>query len=326
MGAKDIITKDYTDDCRIFADAFNQFIYKGKQVIDPEKLRPLDSTMVGVPYGAEGAGVLIQKFRDGLKYLTAMEDGEAVYLLMGLENQTEVNYAMPVKDMVYDALQYAAQVEKAAKSHREARKKAKEIGDKSVQSKEITAGEYLSGFYKDDRLIPIITLVLYFNAGEWDGPMSLHDMMAVKNPEILALVADYRINLIAPGSMSDEEINQFTTSLREVMMFIKYSEEPEKLNQILETDERFRDVDKKAATVIKTVTGMEFEVEEDEEKVDMCGALKGLLSDAKKEGIQTIARKMLEEGDVTIEYIARITGLSVEEVEVINAEIENGRE
>lgn len=61
-----------------------------------------------------------------------MEDGEAIYLLMGLENQEEVNYAMPVKDMVYDALQYAAQVEKAAKSHREARKKAKEIGDKSV--------------------------------------------------------------------------------------------------------------------------------------------------------------------------------------------------
>ena len=67
-------------------------------------------------------------------------------------------------------------------------------------------------------------------------------------------------------NMSDEEINQFTTSLREVMMFIKYSEEPEKLNEILETDERFRDLDRKAATVISTVTGMEIEVEEEEEK------------------------------------------------------------
>ena len=181
MGANDIVTKDYMDDCLVFADAFNQYIYKEKQVIDPSRLRPLDAAAIGVPYGKKGAGAPVQKYRDRLKYLTAMEDEDAVYLLMGVENQSEVHYAMPVKDMVYDALQYASQ----------------------------------------DRLIPVITLVLFFSAGEWDGPMSLHDMMAVQNPEILALVADYRINLIAPGNMSDEEINQFTASLREVMMFIK---------------------------------------------------------------------------------------------------------
>ena len=121
--------------------------------------------------------------------------------------------------------------------------------------------------------------------------------------------------------MSDEEINQFTTSLREVMLFIKYSEEPEKLNEILETDEGFRDLDRKAATVISTVTGMEIEVEEEEEKVNMCGALKVLLGDAKKEGINderaAIARKMLEEGNVTTAYIAKITGLSKEEVQAL---------
>ena len=126
MGANDIVTKDYMDDCLVFADAFNQYIYKEKQVIDPSRLRPLDAAAIGVPYGKKGAGAPVQKYRDRLKYLTAMEDEDAVYLLMGVEN-----------------------------------------------------------------------------------------------PEILALVADYRINLIAPGNMSDEEINQFTASLREVMMFIK---------------------------------------------------------------------------------------------------------
>lgn len=86
MGKKDIVTKDYTENCRIFADAFNQYIYKGKTVIDPKKLRPLDTALVEVPYGLDGMGVPVQKFRDGLKYMTAMEDEEAVYLLMGLEN------------------------------------------------------------------------------------------------------------------------------------------------------------------------------------------------------------------------------------------------
>ena len=41
MGAKDIVTKDYTEESEVFADAFNQYIYKGKQVIKPENLKAL---------------------------------------------------------------------------------------------------------------------------------------------------------------------------------------------------------------------------------------------------------------------------------------------
>ena len=61
-----------------------------------------------------------------------------VYLLLGIESQSEVHYAMPVRNMVYDALQYAAQVEEAARSHREARK----AGDSGELAKKPTAGEW----------------------------------------------------------------------------------------------------------------------------------------------------------------------------------------
>ena len=67
MGAKDIVTKDYTKESVVFADAFNQYIYKGEQVIKPENLRPLDTNLTGIPYGADGAGVSVQWFRDVLK-------------------------------------------------------------------------------------------------------------------------------------------------------------------------------------------------------------------------------------------------------------------
>ena len=59
------------------------------------------------------------KYRDNLDYLSAMQDDHVAYLLLGIENQAEIHHAMAVKNMVYDALQYASQVEKAAKSHRE---------------------------------------------------------------------------------------------------------------------------------------------------------------------------------------------------------------
>ena len=71
MGVKDTVTKDYMNDPRIFADAFNFFLYNGRQVVLPEKLHSIDTTMIGIPYGADGAGMPVQKFRDNMKCLSA---------------------------------------------------------------------------------------------------------------------------------------------------------------------------------------------------------------------------------------------------------------
>ena len=49
MGTKDTITKDYMADNRVFADVFNHMLYKGKNVIDPDTLHPLDTTALAVP-------------------------------------------------------------------------------------------------------------------------------------------------------------------------------------------------------------------------------------------------------------------------------------
>lgn len=54
MGVKDIVAKDYTKENVVFADAFNQYIYKWEQVINPENLRPLYTNLIGLPYGAAG--------------------------------------------------------------------------------------------------------------------------------------------------------------------------------------------------------------------------------------------------------------------------------
>ena len=87
-------------------------------MILPEQLTERDSTKIALPYGADGAVVPVQKFRDVQKPYTAMTDGEMEYVLYGAENQAEIHYAMPVKNNLYDALEYAGQVEEAAKSHR----------------------------------------------------------------------------------------------------------------------------------------------------------------------------------------------------------------
>lgn len=42
---------------------------------------------------------------------TMARDERAVYVILGVENQDKIHYAMAVKNMLYDALQYAKQVE-----------------------------------------------------------------------------------------------------------------------------------------------------------------------------------------------------------------------
>jgi len=41
MGKADIVTKDYTEDNRVVADAFNVLVYEGEPVIRSENLKPL---------------------------------------------------------------------------------------------------------------------------------------------------------------------------------------------------------------------------------------------------------------------------------------------
>ena len=152
MGVKDTVTKDYMNDPRIFADAFNYFLYSGRQVILPEKLRSIDTTMIGIPYGADGTVIPVQKFRDNMKCLSAMTDEHAAYMILGVEDQSDIHYAMPVKDMVYDSLHYASQVEEAARSHRRESGKTredkaidKESGlEEVVTGKKVSSGEYLT--------------------------------------------------------------------------------------------------------------------------------------------------------------------------------------
>ena len=74
MGTKDTITKDYMADNRVFADVFNHMLYKGKNIIDPDTLHPLDTTALAVPYGSGTSEVPVQKFRDEFKSLNVMHD------------------------------------------------------------------------------------------------------------------------------------------------------------------------------------------------------------------------------------------------------------
>lgn len=236
MGKLDILAKEYMRQPVVFADVFNQFLYHGRQVIEPARLTELDTAEIAVPYGTDHASVPEQRYRDTVKMLMAMTDGIVAYCILAVENEGKINYAMPVKDGLYDFLQLSHQVTSAAKLHRQSETKD------YVPSSD----EFLSGFWKSDRLLPVVTVVVYLGAEEWDGPLSLKEMYTDCDKEILKYAADYHINLIAPNALTDHEIDAFQTNLREIMRYIKYSKDKQKLNEVVNSENRFKSVERGA--------------------------------------------------------------------------------
>ena len=267
MGTVDIVTKEYMRENAIFADVFNYLIYGGKKVIDPAGLTEVDTATSAV-----GKKDALQKYRDVLKAAVIKQDEKMSYVLLGVENQTDVHYAMPVRNAIY-ALQYGKQVSDIAAGHRRSQK------DYSGK----TGGEYLSGFLKEDHIKPVITLVIHFGAEEWDGPLSLHEMMSVSDIEILSFVENYRIHLIDPAKLTEEQLDHFSTSLKEVMGYIKYSKNKEQLLKFLQTDTH-RSIEMNAVRVIKTITNTPIEVSEEEEEIEMCKAIEDLIAESEARG------------------------------------------
>ena len=147
-----------------------------------------------------------------------------------------------------------------------------------------TDGEFLGGFWKTDRLIPVVTLVIYFGSDDWDAPLSLREMYSNTSSAILAHTPDYHVNLIAPGKMSDEDIDEFHSNLREVMLYIKYSKDKKKLDKIIEEDSNFQSVERQAADVINIVTGSKLKYPEGKGDVNMCLAIQQMREESELAG------------------------------------------
>ena len=286
MGKVDDMTKEYIDDPKVFADIINGYVYNGEQVVLPENLEERDTVVLLGLHNSGGENALKQISRDKYKYLFVKTDGKAAYVIIGIEGQATINYAMPVKCMSYDIGEYNKQVKRIQDMH-------EEKGD----FKERRGGEFLWKFFKEDYLIPVITVVVNFSPEPWDGPTSLHDMFHIKDPKILSMVENYKIHLIDPHTMSFEEMEKFKTNLREVMTFIKLQKDKKKLREMVENNPRFQHIKRNAKKMIEVCTNWKFKKEKEEkeeEESNMCLALREMVEDAKAEGREEMRQEMCQ--------------------------------
>lgn len=301
MGMTDTVTKEYMRGNKVFADAFNYLIYGGEQVVKPALLQELDTTEIAIPFALDEeestTEEAVQKYRDVLKSTVIMQDAKASYILLGVENQTDIHYAMPVRNIIYDALQYGKQVSEVAKKHKN-----------QSDGKRHNRGEYLSGFYKEDRIRPVITLVIHFGADEWDGPLSLYEMMDLENEKLLEFVQDYRIFLIDPYKLTHDDLEKFSSSLGDVLGYIKYSKDKNALSKFL-NDSQVMIIDNDAARVIRDITNTPIYVPDGKGEIDMCKAVKDMIYE---ERILTLI-ELVRDNSLSIEKASAKANMTVEQ-------------
>ena len=176
----DTILKNYWSDNEQFADFFNAVLFEGKQVIQAEELEEVDTEESTIFEHREYAESL-RESRDNVKIRKRSSVYGIELVLLGMEGQEHIHYAMPMRIMGYDYGSYKKQYDSNAKKY------------KTAQGME--TDEYLSRMKKTDKLIPVITVVVYYGEKPWDGARRLHEMLDLPE-EMKKYVNDYKMLLV----------------------------------------------------------------------------------------------------------------------------------
>ena len=98
---QDTILKNFWKNNDRFADLFNTFLFNGEEILKPDDLTEVD-TDVSSMLKFNGHAETVQKILDVVKKTAYGID----FMILGLENQSHIHYAMPLRHMIGDAFSY----------------------------------------------------------------------------------------------------------------------------------------------------------------------------------------------------------------------------
>lgn len=196
---QDVTTKILEEYPDIFADIGNVNLYGGKQIIFPDDLELLPSNL---PYrDIQGKH---RELRPDVR-MKVKKTGMEIAIICA-ENQSGICNTMPVRDMGYEYTSYQEQIRKIKDINRRQGKKyfTKEIGD-------------------DDKLVPVIPLILYFGTERWTKPLSLMDMFDIpedKRKLVEPLIQNHYIRVVHLGTQDKETRKKYRSDFRYVVEYL----------------------------------------------------------------------------------------------------------
>ena len=282
---KDITEKQLEDWNDVFADIVNVLLFNGRRLIQEKELEDATKdTML------KADGKVHEQERDVSKI---WKNGEIRISLIGLENQTAQDYKMPLRVISYDGASYK-----------------KQLLDKGLKKN-----------------YPVATLVLYFGYKErWTAPKNLYSCFAVPD-ELKPFVNDYTINVFEIAWLDDKTIDMFKSDFKFVA---KYFQSKRKNEKYVPTDDEIRHVDELLKLFAALTGDRRFESRYNKRQgksrrggVVMGGIFSDIydeglskgLSQGRADGQTELIKKMLDAKLLTVEQIADLLKISVEEVQ-----------
>ena len=241
----DEYAKRFFRDNSHFASLCNGIYFHGKEVIKPEDLSPYESEKSTVINNlpVQSRGDIIKKVFHNQQFM-----------LISIENQQEIDDAMPLRMLEYAYLDYHNQP-------------------------------------REEKLLPVFGIVLYYGHRKWNGPKTLSSMLEIPE-EMKEFFNDWKINLIEINDIDvelfhDQQVHMLVEGIQRLYSIKKGQsigewKIPVEMAGIL-------------ANVTKTKDILKYEEEDKEGNVDMCESIDILMKECRDEGkSQGIEQNMIQ--------------------------------
>lgn len=277
----DTVLKNYWNNNEQFADFFNAVLFNGEQVISPDELEDADTEESSVMEHREYAES-IRASRDSIKICKRSTADGVEFVMLGMESQEHIHYAMPMRVMGYDYGTYKKQYDSNAKKYH--------------TSEGLGTDEYLSGMKKADKFTPVVTVVVYYGDNPWDGSTTLHGMLDIPD-KMKPFVNDYKILLVEAGQNDLTLHNMHNIAFFDMLKVVlnKNITKNEARQKVIEYALK-HDVDK---TVVMTVAGatnrrIDYNALSQKGDVTMCTLFDEIAKEGEIKGIQALIESLQE--------------------------------
>lgn len=292
MGKKDEAAKVFFNQKDVFADAFNAILFNGKQVLDPERLTPMETGILA----QQCSGRLKEYRRDVHMMMSGMDYEGTNLMLLGIEHQSSIDYAMPLRCLNYDVSTMMQEYLQIRRSNR--------LAKKSVDCN--LKNSFCGAFHKEDRLTPVLTMVVYMGIKPWSGPRNLREIIRPCPSIFTKFLPDYKMCLLTPDSLGEEWRcwrRRFKTELGKVLYYIQMARDRENFMKFAKND--IIPMRRESLEMLSASLNRQLSIPSTEEKIPMCNALREIelecrregrkegRKEGKKEGIQVLSRQLV---------------------------------
>ena len=217
MGSKDLAEKNLLQYKDVFSDIVNVNLFGGRHYISANEL-------------SREPGELITKssFDNKLKQLqmdVPMKCNKKynTRFFVCLENQSDINNIMPVRDMGYQHAKYMEQVRTIKETNRQ---------------QQMYPSPITKGIHDTQKLDPVITLVLNYSQKEWKKPKQLQDVLNIPDDmreEFEQWISPHSIGIINLANQSESTMQMYRSDFKYIVRYLSCKNDKEKLESFFRT-------------------------------------------------------------------------------------------